>query len=97
MFDKMKQLMEMKKQADQIKRELDKTRIESADVRGIKIVMNGSMEVQSLEIEESLLTVVNKKNLERDLSRGINAAVRKAQMTAASKMKDMMPGFPGLS
>lgn len=97
MFDKMKQLMEMKKQADQIKRELDGTQIESADVRGIKIVVNGSLEVRSIEIEESLLTAANKKNLERDLTRGMNAAVRKAQGIAASKMRDMMPGFPGLS
>ncbi len=97
MFDKMKQLMEMKKQADQIKRELDGTQIESTDVRGIKIVVNGSLEVRSIEIEESLLTAANKKNLERDLTRAMNAAVRKAQTIAASKMRDMMPGFPGLS
>ncbi len=97
MLDKIKQLMEIKKQADQIKRELDKTEIESSEVRGIKIVVNGSLEIRSLELAENLLSPANKNNLERDLLRGINAAIRKAQNVAAHKMKDIMPGFPGLS
>lgn len=97
MLDKIKQLMEIKKQADQIKRELDKTEIESNEVRGIKIVVNGSLEIRSLEVDENLLVPLNKKNLERDLTRGINMAIRKAQNVAAHKMKDIMPGFPGLS
>ena len=96
MFDKMKQLMEMKKQADQIKRELDAVNVECTDVRGIKITMNGSQDIKSLEIDPSLLGADNKSKLETELLRSFNAAVKKSQMVAAQKMKNLMPGFPGL-
>ena len=96
MFDKMKQLMELKKQAGQIKRELESTHIEIQEVRGIKIMINGSQNIQSLEIEEGLLNPANKKNFERDLSRSFNAAIKKSQEAAASRMKALMPGFPGM-
>ena len=42
MFDKMKQLMELKKQADQIKRELDAALVDVQEVNGIKISITGS-------------------------------------------------------
>ena len=96
MFDKMKELMEMKKQADQIKRELDAENVESTDVRGIKIVINGSQEFKTIEIDESLINPANKQKLQNDLLRSMNGAIRKSQNIAAQKMKNMMPGFPGL-
>ena len=46
MLDKVKQMFEMKKQADQLKKALDAITVESSDVRGIKIVMNGSQTIQ---------------------------------------------------
>ena len=98
MFDKMKQLMELKKQADQIKKELDAAQVECSDVRGIKIVMSGAQYVQDIQIDESLLKPENKKRFESDLLRGINAAVKKSQNLAAQRMKAVMPGgFPGLT
>ena len=96
MFDKMKQLMEMKKQADEIKRELDACQIESNDVRGIKIKINGSQNIQSIEIDENLLKAENKTRFEADLARSFNAAIKKSQTVVAQKMKHMLPGgFPG--
>ena len=97
MFDKMKQLMEMKKQADQIKRELDGMITECADIRGIKVVINGSSSVQSIEIEQDRLNPEFKGRLEADLTRAVNTAIGKSQQLAAKKMKAMLPaGFPGL-
>ena len=97
MFDKMKELMEMKKQADQIKRELDGLIIEYTDVRNIKVTINGSQDIKSLEIEESFINPANKKRIETDLMRSINAAIKKSQNAAAQRMKNLMPGgFPGL-
>ena len=97
MFDKMKQLMEMKRQADQIKRELEAEVVECEDVRGIKIVINGAQKVRSLEVSESFLNPTNKVQLEKDLLRSVNAAITKSQYVAAQKMKSLMPGgFPGL-
>ena len=97
MFDKMKQLMEMKKQAEQLKRELDATILEVNEIRGIKIVVNGSQNFQLLEIDAGLLTAENKKRLEGDLIKALNTAVRKAQNAAAQKMKSMTGlNIPGL-
>ncbi len=97
MFDKMKQLMEMKKQADKIKRELDASITESDEGRGIKITINGAQYFQSIEVNEDLLTPDRKTKLESELLRSINGAVKKSQNVAAQKMKSVLPGgFPGL-
>ncbi len=98
MFDKMKELMEIKKQAETLKRELDASTIEVNDVRGIKILVNGSQNFQSLEIGHELLNPDNKKRLESDLLRAMNSAIKKSQNLAAQKMKSMTGlNIPGLS
>lgn len=96
MIDKIKQLMEMKRQADQIKRELESVIVDVQDVRGIKITINGSQNFQSIEIDETLLTAVNKARLQADLLRSLNAAIGRSQGVAAQKMKFILPGFPGI-
>ena len=95
MFDKMKGLMELKKQADRIKKELDHTTSEINAVEGIKIVINGAKNFQSLEIDEALIREGNKQQLEADLLRSLNAAIKESQALAAQKMKTVMPGLPG--
>ena len=95
MFDKMKELMEMKKQADQLKRELSAATVEVSDIQGIKVVVSGTQEFQSLTIEGSLIDPAKKEHLENDLLRSLNAAIKKSQNLAAQKMKNMLPGFPG--
>ena len=95
MLDKMRQLMEMKRQADLIKKDLDQTSTEVNEMRGIKIKISGSQQFQSIEIDEALLNAGNKASLESDLLLSLNAAVKQSQNLAAQKMKAMMPpGFP---
>ncbi len=98
MFDKVKELMELKKKADQLKKELETVIIEVNDVRPIKVRINGAQIVQSIEIDESLLNPAQKNRIQMDLLRSINTAVKKSQQAAANKMKNM-PGLnlPGLS
>ena len=99
MFDKMKQLMELKRQADQMKRELDSVTVEVNEARGIKLVITGSQNFNSVEVDAGLLNPDQKKRFEADLLRSLNAAIRKSQHVAAQKMKDVMPGmsgFPGM-
>lgn len=95
MLDKMKQLMEMKRQADQIKRELDAVTVDVQDVRGIKITINGSQHFKSIEIDEALLNAANQARLQVDLLRSLNTAIARSQGVAAQKMKSVLPGFPG--
>ena len=96
MFGKMKELMEMKRQADKIKKELDASMVEVSAVSGITLSISGSQNFSSLEIDEGLLTPGNKKKLEVDLVKSLNAAINKSQQMAAEKMKAVMPGFPGM-
>jgi DNA-binding protein YbaB len=98
MFDKVKELMELKKKADQLKKELEAVVIEVNDVRPIKVKINGAQIVQSIEIDESLLNPTQKNRLQMDLLRSVNTGIKKSQQAAANKMKNM-PGFniPGLS
>ena len=98
MFDKVKQMMELKKQADKLKKELEAVSITVNDVRGIKVVVNGAQIFQSIEIDEGLLSPANKNRVQMDLLRSINTAVKKSQQAAANKMRNT-PGLniPGLT
>jgi len=93
MFDKMKQMMEMKRQADAIKRELDAMIVDVEEIRGINIRISGSQNFQSLQIDSGLIAEANKAKLESDLLRSMNAAIKKSQTMAAQKMASLMPGL----
>ena len=96
MFDQVKKLMEMNKQADQIKKELDAVTVEIKEASGIKMTVNGSQYVKTIEIDENYLKTVQKMKLESDLMRCFNSAVKKSQAVAAEKMKNVLPaGFLG--
>jgi DNA-binding YbaB/EbfC family protein len=97
MFDQMKQMMEMKKQADRIKKELDALIVDINEVDGIDIQVTGSQSFRSIVIDEQLLKSENKERLERDILRSLNAAIKKSQSMAAQKMAASMPKIPGMN
>lgn len=94
MFDKMKQLMEMKKQAETLKKQLDSASVD-VDRGGIKIRITGSQKFQSIEVAPELLKPEGKQRFEQELLNSVNAAIAESQKLAAAKMKDVMPGMPG--
>jgi DNA-binding YbaB/EbfC family protein len=96
MFDMMKQMHQMRKQANEIKKTLDSEMVECTDVKGIKIVLTGSQEIRSVEIDEDYFATRDKAKMEKDLLRSINASLKKSQALAAKKMQSSVPGFPGL-
>ena len=96
MLDKMKQLMEMKRQADQIKKQLDTISVDVEEINGIKIQISGSQQIQGIEIDPSHLHAENKERFEKDLLRSLNAATKQSQKVAAEKMKSVMPNLPGM-
>ncbi|MBI4308719.1 MAG: YbaB/EbfC family nucleoid-associated protein [Candidatus Omnitrophica bacterium] len=97
MFDKVKELMELKKKADRLKKELEATLIEVNETRGIKLVINGAQIVQSIEIDEGLLAPAHKNRVQMDLLKSFNNGVKKSQQAAANKMRNI-PGLnlPGM-
>ncbi|MDP2653021.1 MAG: YbaB/EbfC family nucleoid-associated protein [Candidatus Omnitrophota bacterium] len=93
MLDKIKQLMEMKQQAEKIKKELEAVTVDVNEVRGIRIVISGAQDFRSVSVDEGLLDPQNKQRFEADLLRSLNAAVKKSQQAAAQKMASVMPGM----
>lgn len=87
MFDKLKQMYELKRKADQVKKELEAEVIE-VETGGVKIRVNGAQKVQKIELPEDI-------NPDK-LKDAINKAMDEAQKVAAKKMQGMMGGMEGL-
>lgn len=88
MFDKVKQMYELKKQADAIKKELEKEILE-VEAGDIKIRISADQKIQEIRFGDS----VDPKTL-KDV---INKALEESQKVAAEKMKGMMGGMGALS
>jgi len=88
MFDKMKQMYELKKKADALKKELENEIVE-VEAGDIKIRVSADQKIRDITFGDS----VDPKNL-RD---AINKALEESQKVAAEKMKGMMGGMGGLS
>ncbi|MEK7112670.1 MAG: YbaB/EbfC family nucleoid-associated protein [Patescibacteria group bacterium] len=89
MFDKLKQLNELRKmrsQALELQKELEKIR-ESEERGGMKVVVTGDQKVAYIEIDGEE---------RKDLVELINSAMKKVQKEAAKKMMEMGGGLSGL-
>lgn len=98
MLDKMKQLMEMQRKMQELKRELENTvfEVESGD-RSVKIVMSGSQEVKEVLINADL-SKADRPGLERASKDAFSRALKRAQEIAAAKMKEISGlNIPGLT
>lgn len=98
MFDKMKDLWQMQKKMQEVKRELDNTAFEVSSPDGsIKITMNGSQEVNAVNIQSDLQKM-EKNSLEKAIKDVYNKAIKRSHDIAAEKMKNIT-GFnlPGLN
>jgi DNA-binding protein YbaB len=80
MFEKLEQLKKLKDLQDSLSQE--KTEIEK---KGIKVVVNGKMEVEQIQLNLEL----SKEEQEKILRDCINEAVKKIQIIAAQKMSQM--------
>jgi DNA-binding protein YbaB len=81
MFDKLKQLKELKDLQDSMSKE--KLEFEK---NGIKVILNGKMEIEELTIPDGL----NKEDEAKKIKECINDAMKKVQMSMASKMSGLM-------
>ncbi|OGY27475.1 MAG: hypothetical protein A2864_02745 [Candidatus Woykebacteria bacterium RIFCSPHIGHO2_01_FULL_39_12] len=87
MFDKLKQLYEMKKQADTIKKELEQEVLE-VNHGDVTVRINGAQKILNLEYSEG--TGSDK------IKDAVNKALDEAQKIAAKKMQGMMGGLGGI-
>ncbi len=96
MFNQMKDLYKMQKQAKEMKKILKTIEVE-AEEDGVLVVVNAAQDIVSVEIGESLLQPNNKKRIEKNILTALQRANKKAQEVAAEKMKPLMGqmGLPG--
>ena len=91
MFNKLKQLKDLRSQAKTMQNALAGEKVE-VEKNGIKLSMNGNMEVMDLVINSEL----NKEEIARTSKELFNDAIKKTQRIMAKKMQEM-GGFPGLN
>ena len=83
MFDKLKQLQQLKELRDAVSQEKEEVKR-----KGIKVIINGKMEIEEIHLNPDL----SKEEQEEVLKECINESVKKIQMVLAKKMSQM----PGL-
>lgn len=82
MFGKAKEQFELVKKAKELQKKMKETVVEGKS-GAVKVVMNGELKVQSVEIAEGAT------NIEKDVQAAFNNAVDKAQKVGQDIMKDM--------
>ncbi|NCN99735.1 hypothetical protein GW920_01240 [Candidatus Falkowbacteria bacterium] len=91
MFNKLKQFKDLRSQAKTVQNALAQESV-TEEKNGVKIVLNGNMEILELHINPEL----NKEAQESALKGCFNDALKRAQRLMAKKLQDM-GGLPGMN
>lgn len=95
MFNKLKQIKDLRDKAKTIQSTLGDEIIEHS-TRGITITMDGNQQVKTIHIEDALLA--DKTGLESAITDAMNETVKKVQKAMAKKLQEMGGlDLPGLS
>jgi len=97
MFHKLKQFNDLRKQASSLKSKLAEEKI-NIDNKGIRLTMDGNLEVKELGIASEFFSPDKKNQLESRIKETVNNAIKKAQQVMAKKMRESGDfNIPGLS
>jgi DNA-binding protein YbaB len=91
MFNKLKQVKDLRSQAKNMQGMLAQEKI-TVEKNGITVEVDGNMEIKEIKISEG----ISKDKLGGALKNAINDALKKAQRIMAEKMRSEMGGIPGL-
>lgn len=90
MFNKLKQFKDLRNTAKQMQNMMAAETV-TVDKSGVKITMNGNMEITEIKIAGDIST----NSLEGIIKNNVNEGLKKTQKLMAEKMQEM-GGFPGL-
>jgi len=90
MFEKLKQLKDLRDKAKHLQNALGAETI-TGDKNGIKITMDGNMNVSAVVLEKEM----SKDEIEKKMPDAINEVIKKTQRVMAEKMR-AMGGLPGM-
>lgn len=97
MFNQMKQMMEMKKKAEELQAQLATIKVEKSNFfKTVTVRANGAQKLEAVTIDTSLLNAAKKDDLEKALVKVVNDALEEAQKKSASQAAAMMQGLKGL-
>jgi len=99
MLDKLKSMFEAQKKMKDVQNNLERLNVDYEGAKGrIKLKMNGTQKLLSVDIDESFLTPEMKQSLEKELLLSINSLQEKVQRVAQQELKQVMGDFkiPGL-
>ena len=100
MFNKLKQFKDIRDQAKELQKQLEKEVITVSSGNGkVKLTMDGTMAVKDIDIDNEFLSPDKKEKLQDAIKEAHKEAMKKMQRIMAMKMKDMggLPNIPGLS
>lgn len=88
MFEKIRELNKLRKQAAELKREMERITVEVVEGK-VKIVMRGDQRIEKVEVDGQERS---------DLRSAFNKAVKESQKKVAQKLSGMVSGmkFPNL-
>lgn len=84
------------------KAESVKTKLESVVVIGksaydeVTVECSGRMQILKIDINDSILKVRSKEDIDRMVKDAVNDALRQAEQIASSELKQVMPNIPGM-
>lgn len=101
MFNKLKQIQELRKQAKELQNSLSAEAITSESEKSlIKVTVDGNHKVKNVEIDNNLLNIESKEKLENGLLDAYNKATDEVQKMMARKVQSgdiSMPNIPGFN
>jgi len=95
MGNMMKKVQEMQSKMQEVQKELESKTVEANAGGGmVSLVMNGKQQVQSINIDPSLLNEDEKEVLEDLIKAALNQAKEKVDEMSAEEMKKVTGGLP---
>jgi|SRR3989344_1553884 len=88
MFNKLKQINDLRKQANTLKHALAEETIEVSN-KAVKLVIDGNQDIKTLDINSEYLSPDKKHDLEKNIKEVFSDATKKVQRKMASKIQDM--------
>jgi DNA-binding protein YbaB len=87
MFDQIKDLYKLQKEAKEMQKKMKQIMVEGySDDEDVKIKMNGLQEIESIDIDDELMVVENKKDLVKALIQAMKDAQKRLQKEMAKDM-----------
>jgi len=83
MFEQLREINKLRKQAAELKREMERITVEVVE-GGVKIVMRGDQQVEKIEYDGEA---------REDLKRAFNKAVKESQKKVAQKLSGLVSGM----